>query len=134
MSILKTYARLYADSVEQPLPLLQQLTGSEEPDFRFMDGEVQLVGIGDFLLFAGPPEERAKHMHGSATVVVTDLDDLTATLIAAGAVITEAATPAPTGRYLYARHVGGPEVEYVEWKPDLVQRIISKCPRAPGGP
>lgn len=65
-------------------------------------------------------------MHGSATVVVTDLDDLTATLIAANAVITEPATPAPTGRYLYARHPGGPEVEYVERTPDLVRRIISR--------
>ncbi|WP_405651741.1 hypothetical protein [Streptomyces sp. RK9] len=82
------------------------------------------MGIGDFLLFAGPPEERAKNMHGSATVVVADLDDLTATLLAAGAVITEAATFAPTGHYLYARHVGGPEVEYVEWKPDLVRRVV----------
>ncbi|MFH9075643.1 glyoxalase/bleomycin resistance/dioxygenase family protein [Streptomyces alboflavus] len=126
MSILKTYARLYADSVEQSLPLLQQLTGSDEPDFRFTDGEVQLVGIGDFLLFAGPPEERARHMHGSATVVVADLDDLTETLLAAGAVITEAATPAPTGRYLYARHAGGPEVEYVEWTPELVRRVVPR--------
>ncbi|MFD9858642.1 VOC family protein [Streptomyces alboflavus] len=126
MSILKTYARLYADSVEQSLPLLQQLTGSDEPDFRFTDGEVQLVGIGDFLPFAGPPEERAKHMHGSATVVVADLDDLTETLLAAGAVITEAATPAPTGRYLYARHAGGPEVEYVEWTPELVRRVVPR--------
>ncbi|MFJ2767192.1 hypothetical protein [Streptomyces sp. NPDC087300] len=75
-------------------------------------------------MFAGPPEERAKHTHGSATVVVDDLDDLTATLTAAGAVITEAATPAPTGRYLYARHVGGPEVGYVEWTPDLVHRVV----------
>ena len=114
MRILTTYARLYADSVEQSLPLLRQLTGDADPDFRFTDGEVELVGIGDFPLFAGPPHERAKHMHGSATVVVSDLDELTATLVAADAVIAEPATPAPAGRYLYARHVGGPEVEYVE--------------------
>ncbi|MGW1976607.1 hypothetical protein [Streptomyces sp. NPDC001889] len=81
------------------------------------------MGIGDLLLPAGPLEERAKHMHGSATVVVTGLDDLIATLIAAGTVITEVATPAPAGRYLYARHVGGPEVQYAEWAPALVRRI-----------
>jgi hypothetical protein len=29
-----------------------------------------------------------------------------------------------TGRFLYARHADGAEIEYVEWTPDLVQRII----------
>jgi hypothetical protein len=65
-----------------------------------------------------------KRAHASATVVVSDLDDLEATLTAADAMITTPMTSGPTGRFLYARHADGAEVEYVEWRDDLVQRLV----------
>ncbi|MER7554007.1 MULTISPECIES: VOC family protein [Streptomyces] len=123
MTLLKTYARLWADDLDQALPLLEELTG-EQPHLRMAFQEIALAAVGDFLVIAGPAEERARYSHASATVVVDDLEALHATLESAGATITTPATGGPTGRFLYARHPGGAEIEYVEWTPDLVRRII----------
>ncbi|MEE1795710.1 VOC family protein [Streptomyces sp. BE308] len=122
MTILKTYARLWADDMDASLPLLRQLVGGE-PDLRFAFGSIELAAIGDFLVIAGPAEERARYAHASATVVVSDLDELSARLATSGGRITTPEVTGPTGRYLYARHAGGAEVEYVEWVPELVSRI-----------
>ncbi len=123
MSILKTYARLWTEDLDRALPLLRQLTGTG-PDLRLAFGTVELAAIGDFLVIAGPAAERAKYAHASATVVVEDLDGLAATLDEAGATVTTPLTKGPTGRFLYARHADGAEIEYVEWTPDLVRRLI----------
>ncbi|MFD5000413.1 VOC family protein [Streptomyces buecherae] len=123
MTILKTYARLWTDSLDGALPLLRELTGAE-PDLRLGFEAVELAAVGDFLVIAGPAGERAKYAHASATVVVDDLDACQATLTASGATLTTPLATGPTGRFLYARHADGAEVEYVEWVPELVQRII----------
>ncbi|MCX4750180.1 VOC family protein [Kitasatospora sp. NBC_01287] len=123
MTILKTYARLWTDELDHSLALLRELTGAE-PDLRFVFGSIQLAAIGDFLVIAGPPAERARFSHASATVIVDDLDALTSTLAAAGAEITAPVSTGVTGRFLYARHRGGAEVEYVEWIPELVERVM----------
>ncbi|MFC0844900.1 VOC family protein [Streptomyces noboritoensis] len=123
MTILKTYARLWTDDLDHALPLLEQLTG-EQPHLRLAFEKVGLAAIGDFLVIAGPAEERAKYGHASATVVVEDLDALQATLVAAEATITTPVTDGPTGRFLYARHADGAGVEYVEWNRQLVGRLI----------
>ncbi|MFJ4841318.1 VOC family protein [Streptomyces sp. NPDC088746] len=125
MSILKTYARLWTDDLDRALPLLAELTGAQ-PDLRLAFHSVELAAIGDFLVIAGPAEERAKYAHASATVVVEDLDALATTLEAARATVTTPATSGPTGRFLYARHADGAEVEYVEWAPELVRRLIPR--------
>ncbi|MCX4501534.1 VOC family protein [Streptomyces anulatus] len=124
MTILKTYARLWADDLDQALPLLEELTG-EQPHLRMAFQEIALAAIGDFLVIAGPAAERARYSHASATVVVDDLEALQVSLKSAEATITAPATGGPTGRFLYARHAGGAEIEYVEWTPDLVRRIIA---------
>lgn len=124
MSILKTYARLWVDDLDRALPLIQRLSGAAEPDLRLGFHAVELAAIGDFLVVAGTAEARAAYAHASATVIVTDLDAVEATLQAAGATLTTPKAPSPTGRYLYARHADGAEIEYVEWTPDLVQRVI----------
>lgn len=124
MTILKTYARLWADDLDQALPLLEELTG-EQPHLRMAFQEIALAAIGDFLVIAGPAEERARYSLASATVVVDDLEALQASLKSAEATITAPATGDPTGRFLHARHAGGAEIEYVEWTPDLVRRIIA---------
>ncbi|MGW2509044.1 VOC family protein [Streptomyces scopuliridis] len=120
MTILRTYARLWSDDLDHALPLLKELTGAE-PHLRMAFHAVELAAIGDFLVIAGPAEERAVYAHASATVVVEDLDAVQATLEAAGAVITTRMTSGPTGRFLYARHADGAEAEYVEWTPELVR-------------
>jgi hypothetical protein len=40
--------------------------------------------------------------------------------------------PTPTGTMLYARHPDGVSVEYVQWLPELVARIIER--KATGHP
>ncbi|MFJ7057989.1 VOC family protein [Streptomyces griseobrunneus] len=123
MTILKTYARLWTDDLDRALPLLEELTG-EQPHLRLAFHEITLAAIGNFLVIGGPVEERARYGHASATVVVDDLDALRATLESADATITTPATSGPTGRFLHARHADGAEIEYVEWIPELVGRII----------
>ena len=59
-------------------------------------------------------------------MIVDDLDALTRTLTTAGAEIATPASTSATGRFLYARHHGGAEVEYVEWVPELVDRIVQR--------
>ncbi|MFD7087966.1 VOC family protein [Streptomyces sp. NPDC059896] len=120
MTILRTYARLWTDDLDHALPLLKDLTGAA-PHLRMAFHSVELAAIGDFLVIAGPAEERAAYAHASATVVVEDLDAVKATLEAASATITTPTTSGPTGRFLYARHADGAEVEYVEWTPELVR-------------
>ncbi|MFI7097383.1 VOC family protein [Streptomyces lydicus] len=125
MTILKTYARLWTEDLDRALPLLEQLTGAQV-DLRLTFHAVELAVIGDFLVIAGPADERAKYAHASATVLVEDLDDLQTTLRAAGATVTTPATAGPTGRFLYARHVDGAEIEYVEWTPELRRRLLGR--------
>ncbi|XTZ19206.1 VOC family protein [Micromonospora echinospora] len=128
MIIRKTYARLWVDDLDTSLPLLRTLVGAE-PDLRFQFDAVELAAIGDFLVIAGPSGERDRYAHASATVIVDDLDAVVAALTAAGGEITTPEATSPTGRYLYARHAGGAEVEYVEWAPELVDQIFG--PAAP---
>ncbi|WP_432115667.1 VOC family protein [Streptomyces sp. S1] len=130
MTILKTYARLWADDLDRALPLLERLTG-ERPHLRLTFHAVSLGAVGDFLVIAGPAEERAKYAHASATVVVHDLDALQETLEGAGAVITTPATDGPTGRFLYARHPDGAGIEYVEWNAELLDRLRAHTSEPP---
>ncbi|MBB0245167.1 VOC family protein [Streptomyces alkaliphilus] len=130
MTVLKTYARLWVDDLDASLPSLRTLVGGE-PDLRFAFDAIELAAIGDFLVIAGPPRERARYGHASATVIVDDLDAVVAGLTTAGGEITTPEATGPTGRYLYVRHAGGAEVEYVEWVPELVDRIID--PGTPPG-
>ncbi|GLU49935.1 VOC family protein [Nocardiopsis ansamitocini] len=124
-TILKTYARLWADDLDRTLPLLRSLVG-RGPDLRFAFEGVELAAIGDFLVVAGPPGVRARYAHASATVVVSDLDELTRELAAHGAEVTTPEAASATGRFLYARHAGGAEVEYVEWTPGLVRQVLGR--------
>ncbi|MEU2346787.1 VOC family protein [[Kitasatospora] papulosa] len=121
--ILKTYARLWADDLTTALPLLERLTG-KCPDLQFAFDEIELAAIGDFLVIAGPAEERARYAHATATVIVSDLDQARAALDEAGAEVTREESTSATGRFFYARHRGGVEAEYVEWKQEVRRQVL----------
>lgn len=124
--ILKTYLRVFTENVEQSLALLQQLVG-REVDMRFKmpaDG-LEIVAIGDFCLVGGAAEVLAPIRACQGPVIVDDLTATTAALLAGGAEITKPEAQSPSGRYLYARHPDGTLVEYVQWKPELVQQFIT---------
>ncbi|MFF7633674.1 VOC family protein [Kitasatospora sp. NPDC008050] len=123
MAVLKTYARLWPTELDLALPLFTELTG-RPVDLRFAFGDLELATVGDFLLIAGPPQAQLPFRGQSATVVVDDLDAARATLASHGAVeLTEELTGV-TGRYLFARHADGSEVEYVEWTPEITAKVL----------
>lgn len=123
LMILKTYARIFTQDVAASLALFEQLTGCA-PDIHFTFGEWELVAIGDILLVGGTEEALAPIRNSYGPLIVDDLAHTRHVLEQAGAVITQPPTPTPTGTMLYARHPDGSSVEYVQWLPELVERII----------
>ena len=71
----------------------------------------------------GEAEERSRYP-GTATVVVSDLAELMRRPTAHGGRITVPESTPETGRFLYARHADGAEVEYVQWRPEVIERIL----------
>ncbi len=123
--ILKTYMRIFTEDVEHSLPLLVDLTG-KQPDLRFSMPQqgLEIIAIGDFCLVAGARDVIDPIRSLQGPLVVDDLDAVTATLLQHGCVITKSEEVSPSGRYLFARHADGLQVEYVQWNQDLVDRII----------
>ncbi|WP_052733107.1 VOC family protein [Hymenobacter terrenus] len=123
MMILKTYARVFTQDLPATLALFEQLIG-RAPDICFTFGEWELIAIGDVLLVGGSAEALAPIRGSHGPLIVADLAQAQRLLEQAGAVITQPPTPTPTGTMLYARHPDGNSVEYVQWLPELVARII----------
>lgn len=123
MTILKTYARLFVSSLDESLPFLERLVG-RPADLRFAFDDLELAAIGDLLVIAGPAETLAKHRDETGPLIVSDLDEVEALVTHSGGTITQPRREVPTGANLFARHADGAVVEYVQWTPALVERII----------
>jgi hypothetical protein len=122
--ILKTYTRVFTNDADQSLVLFRRLHGSE-PHLRLKFHGWDLIGIGDILIIGGTDEALAPIRDSHGPFIVDNLDETQKVLEQCGAQITQATAPAPTGRFLYARHPDGLLVEYVEWTPDLVEKWIT---------
>ncbi len=125
MTILKTYARIFVSSLDESLPFLETLVG-RPADLRFAFGKSELAAIGDLLVIAGPPEETDQYRRVTGPFIVSDMDEVEALLRRSGGVITQPRRDVPTGIGLWATHADGAEVEYVQWLPGLVERIIPR--------
>lgn len=143
--IIKTYARLFVHSLDDALPFLETLVG-RPADLRFWSddprllhsiigdsteplsgsAEVEQAAIGDFLVIAGDEKALDLARKAAGPVIVDDLQKTTEELTKAGAVVIVPSTIVETGMFNYLRHPDGALVEYVEWKPDLVSRIIGR--------
>lgn len=123
MTILKTYARMFVNTLDESLPFLEQIVG-RPADLRFAFGQSEIAAIGDVLVIAGPPEETDQFRNVTGPFVVSDIVEMEALLKGSGAVITQPAMSVPTGEALWATHADGAKVEYVQWHPELVERII----------
>ncbi len=124
MTILKTYARLFVSSLDESLPFLELLVG-RPADLRFSFAQSELAAIGDLLVIAGPSEETDSYRTVTGPFIVSDMDEVEALLKQHGGVITQPRTEVPTGIGLWATHADGARVEYVQWLPELVERIIT---------
>jgi hypothetical protein len=122
--ILKIYARFFTNDTDKSLKLLQVILG-REPDYRFTMGDLEITGIGDICLVCGTDQALAPYRDSKGPFIVDDLDATREELIRLGATITRNQFQAETGSVFFARHPDGTEVEYVQWKPDLVERFIS---------
>jgi catechol 2,3-dioxygenase-like lactoylglutathione lyase family enzyme len=126
--ILKTYARVFTNDADKSLDLFKKLQGSE-PHMRLKFRDWDLIAIGDILIVGGTDEVLAPIRNSHGPLIVDDLDETQKVLEQGGAQIIQAAAPAPTGRFLYARHPDGLIFEYVEWTPDLVEKWITSPQR-----
>lgn len=125
--ILKTYLRVFTEDAEESLQLLVELTG-KKPDIRFSmpQQSLEIIAIGDICLVAGTKTAIDPIRSLQGPLIVDDLDAVTAVLLKHGATITKQEDVSPSGRYLFARHADGLDVEYVQWKQELVEQVIGR--------
>ena len=128
--ILKTYSRLFSADSDVTLDTLERLHG-RKPHLRFRFGEWDLAGIDDMFVVAGTEESLAPIRDSHGPVIVRDLEAVQAQLLASGATITQPIVEVPTGRMLYARHVYGLHIEFVEWTAELVETFV-RAPQREG--
>lgn len=128
--ILKTYTRIFTTDPEATVGLLQKLHAGE-PHLRFTFDAWALIGIGDVLVVGGTDEALAPIRGSLGPWIVTDIEEARRVLVEGGAEIVREIEAVPTGRMLYARHPDGSVVEYVQWTPELVEKLI-EVPRRAG--
>lgn len=122
MKILKTYARAFVADMDTALPLYESLVGAPA-HIRIRFEAADIVGVGDFLIVAGPPEAIDGYRGTIGPIIVEDLDAAEATLVGLGCV-PGPRIPAPTGELFYAVHPDGVSAEYLQFTPELVEKVI----------
>ena len=122
--IQKTYTRIVTSNLDETLKPLKLLVG-REPDIRIplpFSG-VELVALGDFFIIAGS-ERAIKPFRGVAgPVIVANLTETRAALLRGGAKIKGPDVKVSTGRFLISSHPSGVEIEWLEWQPEIWQRV-----------
>lgn len=114
MRLLTTLARVYVDDLDAALPTFVALTG-EQPRLRFAYRELELAGIGGYLLIAGTEEALAPYRATHATAVVASVAEVGQYADEHGGVVLDGPNEVPTGWNLTVRHPGGAIIEYVEF-------------------
>ncbi|MGH8881675.1 MAG: VOC family protein, partial [Stackebrandtia sp.] len=107
------FARLYASAVDTSLPVLRDLLGTE-PALRFNYLDLELAGIGDFLLVTGTPQALAPVTSTHVTHLVGDLDAALRRVSEHGGECVSGPNQVPTGRNATVTLPGGPRIEFVE--------------------
>jgi hypothetical protein len=113
----QTWTGVYTSFRPWSGPFLITASGWKRPGSK-------IAGIANLCVVAGRPEKLAPVRASQGPLIVNDLNQTKALLIAHGATIAEPDAESETGRYFYAVHPDGSEVEYVEWKPELRIRIL----------
>lgn len=113
MLIREVLARVFVDSIDDALPLYEELADGA-PVRRFTFGEAQLARVGPFLLLSGPPDSLAHYRDRAASVIVTDVTRVAEAVTASGGELIDGPAPAPNGIRLIARHQDGSVFEYLQ--------------------
>jgi predicted enzyme related to lactoylglutathione lyase len=130
--ILKSYLRVWVPDLDTWLPFYETLVGSPV-GLRFRFEAAELAAVGDILLIAGPPEATDRYRDTIGPLIVDDLGETLRLLRQHGAEILGAPVQVPTGTMVYVRHADGTQVEYLQFTPDLVERIIGDPANAAAG-
>jgi hypothetical protein len=123
--ILKTYARVVTEHLEESVLFFRGLTGREE-DTRFSTDTGAIVAIGDFCIIGTTADAAGALREIVGPIVVDDLEQTKTTLVREGAVITAAPSKAPTGRVMYARSSSGVLTEWLEYTPELLKLVLAR--------
>ena len=123
--ILKTYARVVTRDAEQTLEALEQLTG-RTPDVRFVAGAIEVIAIADFCIIGAADADVAKLREVIGPVVVDNLAEVQQSLLRQGAEVTLGPLEAPTGTVLYARNKDGIVMEWLQYTPEITDRLFPK--------
>ena len=119
----KTYARVLTNDLKETVEVLRELVG-REPDFEVTFGRFDIALIGDFCVVAGADEALDRYRGTVGPVIVADLDATVTLLAGTGAEVTVPPFEGPAGRGCLVRHPDGVEFEYVQFRPDLAQRVF----------
>jgi hypothetical protein len=121
--VLKTYTRILTTDLETTVAALKAIHGTE-PHLAFAFDPWRLVGIGDVLVVAGT-EEALEPIRGSlGPWIVEDIVAARSKILENGASIVREIEDVGTGRMMYVRHADGHVVEYVQWLPELAERLV----------
>jgi predicted enzyme related to lactoylglutathione lyase len=131
MAILKSYLRVWVPDLDTALPFYETLVG-QPADLRFPFEAAELAAVGGLLLIAGPPEVTDGYRDTIGPLIVDDIDETLRLLHKHGAEILGDPVQAPTGTMVYVRHADGTRVEYLQFTPDLIRRIIDDPANAAG--
>lgn len=129
LMIIKTYTRILTTDLESTVAALRAVHGTE-PHLAFEFDPWRLVGIGDVLVVAGT-EETLEPIRGSlGPWIVENIDAARSKLLENGASIVRDIEDVATGRMMYVKHGDGHVVEYVQWLPELAERLVFEPLRA----
>ncbi|GAA1902314.1 glyoxalase/bleomycin resistance/dioxygenase family protein [Streptomyces durmitorensis] len=116
----RTFVRVFTGpgTLESVTAFYEQLLGVQRDMwFTYPDLDLALAAVGGFLLIEGTDESVAPFRSTAGTLLVDRVQPYLERLTAAGAEITEALKPVPTGAGFSARHPDGTIIEYVEHRP-----------------
>jgi predicted enzyme related to lactoylglutathione lyase len=109
-NVIGVIARVVVADLDRAIPLYQGISGETEVQ-RFDFGEVEMAGVGPFLLLAG---NTAPYANRVATLLVRDLAPIVAEIERAGGELLDGPAPGPNGDRLIARNPDGAVFEYIQ--------------------
>ncbi len=119
----RVLARVFCDpgALVETVPFYEALTSvSLDMDMDMPESGLHVVAVGSFLILEMDRKKldrAAQAVETRVTVLVADLDDKVAQLVASGAEVVQQRWDSPPGPGMRLRHPDGMLVEYLEHRP-----------------